>query len=109
MYLVRYSGDTGSGIQCETSLFLNKDAAAAFMKEDYERERDLCAKYGAALPSETSEENEEYYTNISEQEIRVYQAGETMLWELVEIFPHDIPDTPESHANFEKHLEAFLS
>jgi len=91
MYLMRYSGDTGSGIQVESHLFLSQDAARAFMKADFETEREAYAKNGAALPNTTSEEDEEYYTDISEDEILVYQDGDIMLWEVVEIMPKDMP------------------
>ena len=93
MYLMRYFGDTGSGPQVETHLFMSEEAAKAFMKTDYERERELCAKFGAALPTETSQEDEEYYTDISEDEIRVYQAGDVMVWQVVEIMPEDMPES----------------
>lgn len=93
MYLVFFVGNTGSGIQVETTLFMKEKAAMTFMKNNYEQKRNARARLGIALPSETSKENEEYYTDISEREIRVYQAGETMQWEVVEIAPQDLPAT----------------
>lgn len=97
MYLVRFSGDTGSGVNCETKLFINEDAAKAYMVQAFEKVRDLCAKNGAALPTESSEDNDEYYTDISELDIYVYMAGETMHWEVVEIVPQDLPASLEKH------------
>lgn len=93
MYLVRYTGDTtNSGMLVENTLFFNEEAAKAFMQHDFEQVRDNEAKCGTPLPTETSEENDLSYTDISEKEIRVYRDEETMLWELIEIIPQDMPE-----------------
>lgn len=105
MFLMRYSGDADYGVQIETHLFVTLDAARAYMKADFEKERDSCAKLGIPYPRTTSEEDEENYTDISEDEIRVYQDGETMMhWEVIELTPEDLPESlkkkPEENEMF---------
>lgn len=92
MYLMRclYTADTGAA-QADTVLFHNRNAAVGYMHEDFEKEKALAAKFGAAFPEETSAENEDRFTDVSEDEIIVRQNDDVMRWEVVEIFPRDTP------------------
>lgn len=78
MYLMRYSGDTGSGIQVESHLFLSQDAARAFMKADFETERE------AYLPFQDTEPQGHLppgrYPGLCGREGRVHHCGHGQAW-----------------------------
>lgn len=92
MFMLRclYTAKTGAAA-ADVSLFIHRENARAAMMADFEKEKALASKYGDPFPEETSQENEESYTDISDDEIHVRREDDVQRWEVVEIIPQDIP------------------